>query len=186
VTSCSPAAAAAQEGDGVWVFAYGSLMWDPGFAHDAARPARLGGWHRAMCILSTRYRGTELRPGLVLGLDRGGSCAGRAFQVGAEFWPAVRAQLHAREMITGVYLPRFVPVRLDDGRRVPAYAFVADRRHRQYWRGDAQAACALIRQGEGQKGSSRDYLAATIRHMDELGLADGALHRLLRRVDRVE
>jgi len=158
-------------------------MWRPDFTYAEARPARLGGWHRSMCVLSNIYRGTDARPGLVLGLDRGGSCAGRAFRVDPAAWPAVRQQLHDRELVTGVYLPRFIPARLDDGRRVPVYAFVVDRDHRQYWRGDQAAAAALVRQGIGQAGRSRDYLANTIRHMEELGLRESALHRLLRLVD---
>ena len=128
---CSPGALPPQVAAGcVWVFAYGSLMWRPDFVHVEARPALLHGWHRAMCILSTHYRGTEARPGLVLGLDCGGSCRGRAFRVAEEGWLEVCETLHAREMITGVYRPRFLPVRLDDGRRVPAWSFIVDRRHR--------------------------------------------------------
>lgn len=165
------------------MFAYGSLMWRPDFAYAEARAARLGGWHRAMCVLSNIYRGTEERPGLVLGLDRGGSCAGRAFRVEAAAWPEVCDRLHERELVTGVYLPRFLPVRLDDGQRVPAYAFIVDRSHHQYWRGETEAAAALVRQGTGRAGRSRDYLANTITHLEDLGLKDGALHQLLRLVD---
>lgn len=165
------------------MFAYGSLMWRPDFPPAEIRPARLMGWHRAMCILSTVYRGTPDRPGLVLGLDRGGSCVGRALRVPAADWPEVRAMLHEREMVTNVYIPRFARVRLDDGRRVPAYCFTVDRAHEQYWSGPAAEAAALIRQGVGPRGSSRDYLASTIDHMDALGLREGALHRLLRLVD---
>lgn len=172
-----------QGADEPWVFAYGSLMWRPDFSHVEIRPARLGGWHRAMCILSTHYRGTQTRPGLVLGLDRGGSCIGCALRVARADWPRVRDILHARELVTGVYRPRFLPVRLDDGRRVPAYVFIADRAHPQYWAGPPEAAAALIRQGCGAAGSSRDYLAATVRQMHDLGLKGGALHRLLRLVD---
>lgn len=165
------------------MFAYGSLMWRPDFAPAEARAARLVGWHRAMCILSTIYRGTPERPGLVLGLDRGGSCVGRALRVPAAEWPGVRSLLHEREMVTNVYIPRTVGVRLDDGRRVAAYCFTVDRTHPQYWRGTAEQGAALIRQGVGPRGSSRDYLASTIDHMDALGLREGALHRLLRLVD---
>jgi cation transport protein ChaC len=168
----------------VWVFAYGSLMWRPDFPHAGIRPARLKGWHRAMCILSLHYRGTPERPGLVLGLDHGGSCLGRALLVAAEHWEAVRDTLHQRELITGVYIPRFVPVTLDDGRRVQAYAFLTDRSHVQYWWGAPGEAAALIRQGIGPMGSSRDYLASTIEHMNALGIRDGALHRLLSLVDQ--
>jgi cation transport protein ChaC len=164
------------------VFAYGSLMWQPDFAPEEIRPARLAGWHRAMCILSNVYRGTPECPGLVLGLDRGGSCVGRALRVAPERWGAIKAMLDARELVTGVYLPRFLPVRLDDGRRVSAYAFVCDRTHAQYWRGAEDQAAHLIRQGVGRSGTARDYLASTVDHMREMGIRDGALHRLLLKV----
>ena len=165
------------------MFAYGSLMWRPDFAHTEIRTARLKGWHRSMCVLSNVYRGCEEHPGLVLGLDHGGSCAGRAFRVEADDWPAVRDALHARELVNNVYLPRLLPVSLEDGRRVRAYAFIVDRRHRQYWKGDHLQAAALVRQGRGRAGSSRDYLANTVLHLEALGLADRALERLLRLVD---
>lgn len=165
------------------MFAYGSLMWRPDFCPAETRMARLAGWHRAMCILSTVYRGTPARPGLVLGLDRGGSCRGRALRVEAADWPAVKAMLDARELVTGVYLPRFVPVRLEDGRRVRAYAFVCDRAHAQYWSGGVEDMVRLIRQGQGSGGRARDYLASTVDHLAALGIADGTLHRLLRQVD---
>lgn len=167
-----------------WVFAYGSLMWRPDFDHEEARPARLNGYHRAMCILSNIYRGTDACPGLVLGLDRGGSCRGRAFRVASHRAEAVRDKLYARELVTGVYFPRMVAVRLDDGRRVTALAFVADRNHVQYFpAGDLSRAVALIRQGTGRSGTSRDYLANTVEQLKVLGIADGAMHRLLALVE---
>ena len=82
-----------------WVFAYGSLMWRPGFPHADSRPAVLHGYHRALCVYSTRYRGTPERPGLVLGLDRGGSCRGRVRRVSGEDAGHVRAYLTEREMV---------------------------------------------------------------------------------------
>jgi cation transport protein ChaC len=167
----------------MWVFAYGSLMWRPDFPFVEVRPARLAGYHRSLCIRSTHYRGTPARPGLVLGLDRGGSCLGRAFRVAPAEAEAVLRTLHEREMITNVYLPRFLPVLLDDGRRVPAWAFVVDRGHAQYWRGDQPAAALMVRTGVGSAGSSRDYVADTVRHLDQLGIRDSALHRLLRVID---
>lgn len=166
------------------MFAYGSLMWRPDFIHVEVRAARLMGWHRAMCILSTHYRGTPERPGLVLGLDRGGSCVGRAFRVEPAHWDSVRQILHEREMITGVYRPRFLPVTLDDGRREPAYAFIVERDHAQYWSGPPDEAARLIRQGHGPMGTSRDYLASTIDHMAALNIREGKLHRLLGLVDK--
>lgn len=166
------------------MFAYGSLMWRPDFDHEEVRPARLGGWHRAMCILSHHYRGCPERPGLVLGLDRGGSCLGRAFRVAPHRWDEVREALHARELVSNVYLPRFLPVRLADGRRLSAYAFVADRSHAQYWRGVQGETVELIREGVGLAGTARDYLANTVAHLDALGIRAGALHRLLAEVDQ--
>lgn len=167
-----------------WVFAYGSLIWRPGFVYEEAAQGTLRGWHRAMCILSTRYRGCPEVPGLVLGLDHGGSCRGIAYRVAAARAAAVYKYLDDREMISGVYRPRFAPVSLVDGRRVPGYVFIARRDHCQY-AGPLrpEQAVALIRQGKGREGSSRDYLANTVAHLEALGLHDKSLHQLLRLVD---
>lgn len=177
-SALSPAA-----GD-VWVFAYGSLMWKPDFTFAEARPARLHGYHRALCIYSIRGRGTEDKPGLVLGLDRGGSCVGRAFRVRAADWEAVRAALHEREMVTQVYTPAFLPIGLDDGRRVAAYGFIARRDHVQYTGRLTEARMVeLILQGVGPRGTALDYLAQTVTQLDALGVRTGPLHRVLRRAN---
>lgn len=174
----------AAQPDDLWVFAYGSLMWQPDFDYVEAQGALLRGYHRAMCILSTHYRGCAEAPGLVLGLDHGGSCRGRAFRVAAERAAAVIALLHEREMITGVYRPGPLPISLDDGRRVTAHGFVVRRDHAQYCgRLRPDEAARLIRQGCGSRGRSRDYLASTVAHLDALGIRDGSLHRLLTLVD---
>lgn len=166
-----------------WVFAYGSLMWRPEFDYIEVRTAVIRGWHRAMCILSTRYRGQPDAPGLVLGLDRGGSCRGRAFRVDAGRADEVKAILHEREMITNVYKPRILPARLDDGRVVDAYGFVARRDHPQYVSGlSPEQAARLIRDAYGAKGPCREYLENTVRHLDELGIRDARMHRLLQAV----
>ena len=166
-----------------WIFGYGSLIWRPDFPSREARLARLPGWHRAMCILSLHYRGCPDRPGLVLGLDRGGSCLGLAFRIAAEEEGAIRATLDARELITGVYQPRMLKVMLDDGHRVDAYGYVADRGHVQYCRTDGSEAAGMIRQGQGSAGSARDYLASTVTHLRNLGIRDRRLEALLRAVD---
>ncbi len=164
----------------LWIFAYGSLMWEPNFACAEVRPALLRGYHRALCILSIRNRGTEDRPGLVLGLDRGGSCAGRALRAAPGQYAATLAYLEQREMSTASYRPKLVPVRLGDGERVSALAFVADPRHRQYVGTLApEDAARLVRQGRGSYGASLDYLRNVVAYLDRIGIADGPLHRVL-------
>ena len=115
-----------------WVFGYGSLMWRPGFAHVETRRARLMGFRRSLCIRSFVHRGTEQRPGLVLGLDRGGSCVGLAFRVPGDLRDAVLAYLRERELVTSVYLERSLAIQLDQGEKVEAVCYIADRNHRQY------------------------------------------------------
>ena len=167
-----------------WVFAYGSLMWRPDFPFVERQPAVVHGYHRSLCILSTRWRGTPERPGLVLGLDRGGSCRGQVFRVAPASVEEARAILVAREMVGEVYRPCFLAARLDDGRRVAAWAFVARRDQDSYQPpSDPGRVVALVRQGHGVAGSSRDYLAQTVAQLDALGVRDGALHRLLALVD---
>ncbi len=168
-----------------WVFAYGSLMWNPGFPHLEARPVRLIGYHRAFCLYSEHYRGTLERPGLVLGLDRGGSCLGRAYKVSAADGPEVARYLDDREMLGGAYDPRWVEVRFEDGRRVSAYAYVIDRACPYYaGRLDADSLAEIIAHAAGERGSNLDYLVNTVRHLDELGIAETALHDILERVLR--
>ncbi|HRK95012.1 MAG TPA: gamma-glutamylcyclotransferase [Rhodospirillales bacterium] len=164
----------------LWVFAYGSLMWEPSFPCAEVRPALLRGYHRALCILSIRNRGTEARPGLVLGLDRGGSCAGRALRVAPGHHAPTLAYLECREMATRSYRPKLLPVRLDGGESVTALAFVADPGHRQYVGSlPAEEAAALVRQGRGSYGNALDYLRNVVAHLDAIGIADGPLHRVL-------
>ncbi len=166
--------------DGIWVFAYGSLMWRPNFPHVDARRALLRGYHRALCVYSVRYRGTHERPGLVLGLDRGGSCRGRALRVAAENVDAVTAYLNGRELVTGVYAPKFVNVRLEGGESVPAYVFLARRDHEQYaGKLPPERTAELLVKGRGLEGSGLEYLRNTIVHLDQLGIPDGPLHRIL-------
>ncbi len=164
----------------LWVFGYGSLMWDPRFDHVEAVPGRLHGYHRALCLLSVRNRGTPETPGLVVALDRGGSCRGIAFRVAAPAVAATRAYLWQREMYTNAYRPLTVPLRLDDGRRVVALTFAASPGHPQHVRpATPEHAAALVVQGRGAYGTSLDYLRNVIRHLDAFGIPDGPLHHVL-------
>ena len=115
-----------------WVFGYGSLVWRPGFAFEERVVATLHGFHRALCVLSHVHRGTPEQPGLVLGLDRGGSCRGIAFRVAPALWDETLAYLRAREQVTMVYRETWHDVRLIDGRRKRAVAYTVDRAHGQY------------------------------------------------------
>jgi cation transport protein ChaC len=170
-------------GQGFWVFGYGSLMWRPGFDFMEARPALLRGYHRAFCIKTTHYRGTPAKPGLVLGLDRGGACRGRVFRIAAARAQAVARYLHERELVTPVYEPRWLKVETPGG-ILRAVAYVADRQNPDYVGKLPQAEIGRrIRRSAGVSGSNRDYLIQTVRHLDELGIADGPLHRLLRLVE---
>ncbi len=164
----------------MFVFAYGSLIWRPGFPHIAAQPALLRGYHRRFCIWSRHYRGTPEQPGLVLGLDRGGACQGLAFEVAAENAAAVLEYLDERENILGdvVYHRREVPVRLADGRRVPAVTYVVNRANPAYARPSAALAAAAIAGGHGLAGSNLDYLTSTLRHLHDFGLRDPALSQI--------
>ena len=162
----------------IWIFGYGSLMWNPGFPHRVAEPALLHGWHRSFCIYSHRYRGTPERPGLVLGLDRGGSCRGMAFRVGAAHAAEALHYLWEREMVGGVYHMREVGVRTAAG-VIPAHAFTVRRTHPGYaGRLSLERTAQLILQGLGGRGPCREYLENTVRQLECLGLVDGPLHRL--------
>ena len=167
----------------VWLFAYGSLMWNPEMPFAERRPALLRGWHRSFCLYSRDYRGTPERPGLVLGLDRGGSCQGIAYRLPPEGLGAAIDQVWAREMAGEVYRMRPVSVTTPEG-RIGAYAFVVRRDRPDYaGRLSLDEAARIIAVAQGGRGTGRDYLANTVRHLEELGIADGPLHRLHERVE---
>ena len=151
-------------------------MWNPGFAHEERVPALLHGSHRAFCVFSTRYRGTHEVPGVVLGLDRGGSCRGFAFRVAGAHAEEVRAYLTSREMINGVYREVMHILRLDDGRRVRALCYIVRQDHRQYTgKLDHAALLALIRQGQGKAGPCTEYVLNTLQTLEAHGIHDHAL-----------
>ena len=159
--------------DDFWVFGYGSLMWRPGFAHVETRKARLNGYRRALCISSHVHRGTPDRPGLVLGLDRGGSCLGLAFRVPGDLHDEVMAYLRERELVTNVYLERTLRVRLETGETADAVAYVVDRAHVQYAGSlDVGDAARRVSGSVGQSGANEDYVLSTVEHLRALGIRD--------------
>jgi cation transport protein ChaC len=166
----------------IWVFGYGSLLWNPGFEYRDVTPARVQGYHRALCVYSHVYRGSRERPGLVCGLLPGGSCRGLAFRVAGENWENVRNYLHAREMIYNVYVPKWVNARLGPNlvEIDTVYTFVANARHDQYaGRLSVEETARLIRNGYGTSGSGLDYLTNTVTRLADLGIRDKALERVL-------
>lgn len=164
-----------------WVFGYGSLMWRPGFAHKGMQKARLHGYRRALCVRSHVYRGTPDRPGLVLGLDRGGSCVGLAFEVPGELRDEVLAYLRERELVTNVYHERLLPVRLETGETVCAVSYVVDRAHVQYAGSlDFTEAAGTVSEAIGEAGPNRDYVLNTLRHLEALNIRDRWLESVAR------
>jgi glutathione-specific gamma-glutamylcyclotransferase len=168
--------------DLVWFFGYGSLMWNPGFAHDAFEPARLDGYQRRFCIVSRHYRGTAQRPGLVLGLAPGGSCVGRAIGVAPARAAEVLDYLDGREQVGGIYVydRLCLPLRLvATGRIVDAWCYVAKAEHPDYAGGLAsEAVLARVAHASGRAGSNRDYVLNTITHLREMAINEPELEAL--------
>ena len=161
------------DGDGVraepehdfWVFAYGSLIWNPGFAYKSREAARLRGYHRRYCIQSKIYRGTAEAPGLVLGLEKGGDCEGIAYAVAGELRSVTMDYLRERELLTSVYHETVVGIETRDGDAHDAYTYVADPLHEQYVRiDDVGAIVDIIRAGRGDR---RDQLRIRYQHLVE-------------------
>jgi len=168
------------DGD-LWIFGYGSLIWKPGFDYLEARTAKLIGEHRALCIYSFVHRGTPEKPGLVLGLDRGGACQGMAYRVAEQKRDEIIAYLRAREQVTSVYreVIRSVWLGGDARDRVSAVAYVADRGHEQYaGRLSLAEQLHLVRGGHGSSGANDEYVIATVAALEAMNIRDGQLHRL--------
>jgi glutathione-specific gamma-glutamylcyclotransferase len=165
----------------LWVFGYGSLMWRPGFEFIEQAPARLIGEHRALCVYSFDHRGTPEKPGLVLGLDRGGACRGVAFRVASKLRDKTVEYLRSREQTTNVYreVLRSVWLGNEPRQRVSALTYVVDRGHVQYaGRLSLAEQLRFVQQGHGRSGNNRDYVLSTVRSIEAQGFRDQQLHRL--------
>ncbi|MCU0829304.1 MAG: gamma-glutamylcyclotransferase [Tabrizicola sp.] len=167
----------------LWVFGYGSLIWDPGFPVAERRIGRVTGWHRSFCMRSIHHRGTPEAPGLVLALDRaeGGSCQGVAFRVAVGAEAATIAALRERELVSSAYLETQLTVATEAG-RVEALTYVIDPDHVQYCHLDPEEQARIIARASGGRGANRDYLWSTTAHLAELGIADPDLDWLAERV----
>ncbi|MEM1364151.1 MAG: gamma-glutamylcyclotransferase [Pseudomonadota bacterium] len=163
----------------MWVFGYGSLMWRPGFEYVEVKHARLHGLHRRLCIYSHVHRGTPERPGLVLGLDQGGSCQGMVFRVEKTLQTEVLAYLREREMMNKVYYESIRRVRCDDGTVVKALCYCAVRDHAQF--APSMGMDATVRQvlgAVGQSGRNEDYVISTVEKIKAMGARDPSLERV--------
>jgi cation transport protein ChaC len=166
----------------VWLFGYGSLIWNPAFHYIEQQPALIRGWHRQFCLSTPIGRGTPERPGLVLGLDRGGACRGLAFRIAQAEARTELELVWRREMVTGSYVPRWVKLHGDG---IPdnsyAIAFTINRMARNYVRPVSEADTAhVIATAAGALGSCRDYLFDTIHGLEGFGIRDRHLDRIAR------
>ncbi len=156
-----------------WVFGYGSLMWNPGFPFEERVHARVFGFRRSLCVRSYVHRGSPEHPGLVLGLDRGGSCLGVAFRVNEQDREDVLDYLRRRELVTNVYKEKILPLTLADGRQVKAVGYVVDRQHVQYAGSlSVDDAVSTVRTSVGQSGPNDAYVFNTLAHLKEMGIRD--------------
>lgn len=169
----------------MWVFGYGSLVWNPGFEVESRVIATLPGFARSFCMRSIHHRGTDANPGLVLALDAhaGAMCQGVALEVAAHRQDRVLEYLRERELISSAYLEQFLPVDLSDGRRVEAVTYVVDTNHVQYCGALAlEEQARIIAQAVGDRGPNTEYLYNTAAHLSELGITDPDLDWLSARV----
>ncbi len=174
--------------DSLWIFGYGSLIWNPGFAHGEARLATLAGYRRSFCMRSIHHRGTPERPGLVLALDAadGARCHGLAFEVPGPIAAETLEYLRARELISAAYLETRQRLALEDGRHVEAVTYVIDSEHEQYCGAlPLEEQAAIIADAEGGMGANSDYLFSTARHLEALGIGDEDLAWLAGRVAQI-
>lgn len=168
----------------MWVFGYGSLLWNPGFTPVEAVTARLDGYRRSFCMLSIHHRGTVEEPGLVLALDEqvDAVCTGVAFRVADAERGSVLAELRERELVSSAYVEHLVPLALDDGRSVEALAYVIEPTHEQYCRFDLEEQARRIARSVGGRGPNPEYLYNTQAHLAQMGIADADMEWLVGRV----
>lgn len=166
----------------VWVFGFGSLIWNPAFHFVERRTARVHGFHRQFCLWAKAGRGSPARPGLMLALERGGSCHGVAYRIAPGQVEAELDVVWRREMLTGAYRPVWVAAHTPDGLE-HAIAFAANRAHERYVRGlDTDETARLLATGSGPLGACCDYLFDTVSHLVALGIRDRRMERLVERV----
>lgn len=169
--------------EGLWVFGYGSLIWNPAFHFEKKIPARIYGYHRSFCLHLTIGRGSAEYPGLMLALDKGGSCNGMAFHIAADQVESETRILWMREMISGAYIPHYGPLKTRDG-NIMALTFVINRKHDRYLGNMGfKKTAEMICNGRGPLGTCREYLENTVELLGEIDVRDRYLTRLLSRIN---
>jgi cation transport protein ChaC len=167
---------------GVWVFGYGSLIWNPAFHFSDRVVGRVFGFHRRFCLWTHLGRGCPERPGLVLGLERGGSCRGVAYHIASDAALEELDIVWRREMLSDAYVPRWVDVRTPIA-TVRAITFTINQAHERYaCKLSDEEAAAAIAGASGFLGACADYLINTVDHLAALGIHDRPLERLRDRV----
>ena len=172
----------------LWVFAYGSLLWKPGFEFVEQRRASLNGYRRSFCMWSIHHRGTIDDPGLVLALDpdESSSCEGMVFRVEHSLREDVLAYLRERELVSSAYLERFEQVKLSDGTQVEAVAYVMDRSHSQYTGTmSVEERAKIIARSSGGMGPNDTYLFSTLEQLLKMGVADAEMSEIARLVQEI-
>lgn len=171
-------------GDGdLWIFGYGSLIWRPEFDYIESRPARVHGYHRALCLWSRVNRGTPEQPGLVFGLDKGGSCQGKVFRIEATQAPQILLALWRREMPSASYIPRWLNCHTAQG-TVQGLVFTMDRRLDGYVPGlPIDEIIPIVRRSHGRYGACSDYVLQTAEALERVGILDRKLRAIARRLN---
>ena len=173
--------------DSIWVFGYGSLIWNPALHFTEKLRGKIHGYHRRFCLWSTIGRGSPSKPGLMLGLERGGSCKGIFYKIDRR---EIRTELDIvfrRELITDAYRPTWVSARVSDKSPFKAIAFVINRDHNRYAGTlDDETMIRTIAEAKGTLGSCSDYLYETVLQLDNLGMPDGRLASIARHVRQKE
>lgn len=171
-----------EQDEDVWVFGYGSLIWNPAFHYDASCVSTVYGFHRSFCLWTFLGRGSEENPGLVLGLEAGGSCRGVMFRVPSQYVASELDVLWRREMLSGAYRPVWVDARTKDG-EVRALTFAINRDHERYaGRLQRDVVVRAIATAQGPLGPCAEYLFETASHLEALGIGDRTLSALARHV----
>ena len=168
----------------LWVFGYGSLLWNPGFVPVTTVKACLHDYHRSFCMLSIHHRGSEEEPGLVLALDAatGARCTGVAFQIAPDEEDKVLGELRERELVSSAYFEQHVDLSTDNGEIIRALAYVIDPDHVQYCQFDLEKQAQMIATAVGGRGPNTEYLFNTAAHLDQLNIRDKDMSWLVDRV----